>query len=327
MEKEPRLEPYNFIDTLTLKEIEIAKDPGLNIKYLHELGFTGKGVGVAVIDHPLILDYRNVKEYGDRIVHYEGGVNGNSVHGPAVASMLVGKECGVAPECDIYYFTRDPEVHPIDEEGNYTRELEAEQIRRVIEFNKTLPDDKKIRAISLTVGWKKTKNTEDIEKACEEAKQNGIFILTTSAYRHYDLNPISARCELDKDRNDPTNYELSTYLSSDKNLVSDKENKFKNGIMVPVDCRVYANSLGNNGFAYDKNGAGGMSWSVPFITGIYAMVCQIKPDITPENFVRIMNETGSNVELSIDERKIDLKVLNPVGIVNAILSEIGKEQI
>ena len=87
------------------KIMEISKDPGLGIRKLHDQGITGNGVGIAIIDQTLLVDHI---EYKDRIRIYEeaeditGGWLETQMHGPAVASIAVGKTVGVAPDADLY---------------------------------------------------------------------------------------------------------------------------------------------------------------------------------------------------------------------------------
>jgi subtilisin family serine protease len=73
--------------------LETSKDPGLGIRALHQQGITGKGVGIAIIDQTLLVDHI---EYQHRIQVYEemddvGKDWSASMHGPAVASIAVGK--------------------------------------------------------------------------------------------------------------------------------------------------------------------------------------------------------------------------------------------
>jgi hypothetical protein len=64
------------------------------MRTLHAEGITGKGIGVAIIDQTLLVDHR---EYKDRLRVYEeaeditGGWMEVQMHGPAVASIAVGK--------------------------------------------------------------------------------------------------------------------------------------------------------------------------------------------------------------------------------------------
>ncbi len=92
--------------------METGKNPGLGIRSLHEAGITGRGVNIAIIDQPLIIDHI---EYADRIRLYEeiNVVPGtpSQMHGPGVTSIAVGRTAGVAPHANVYYiaaFNFDP---------------------------------------------------------------------------------------------------------------------------------------------------------------------------------------------------------------------------
>ena len=50
------------------KIMELNKDPGLEVRALHEQGITGKGVSIAIIDQTLLVDHI---EYKDRLRLYE----------------------------------------------------------------------------------------------------------------------------------------------------------------------------------------------------------------------------------------------------------------
>lgn len=83
--------------------MEHTKNPGLNIRKLHAEGITGNGINMAIIDQSLQVDH---VEFADRMkmyehVHCQGKVA--SMHGPAVASIAVGKNVGVAPEANLYF--------------------------------------------------------------------------------------------------------------------------------------------------------------------------------------------------------------------------------
>jgi hypothetical protein len=80
------------------KIMEFGKDPGLGIRHLHAQGITGSGVGIAIIDQPMLVDHQ---EYATRLRLYEeinvAPNEHSAMHGPAVASIAVGKTVGVAP--------------------------------------------------------------------------------------------------------------------------------------------------------------------------------------------------------------------------------------
>jgi len=86
------------------RPLELGKDPGLGVRRLHERGFDGRGIGIGIIDQPLLVD---PVEYRDRLrlyeeIHSPAGAPAQ-MHGPAVASIAVGRTVGVAPGADLYY--------------------------------------------------------------------------------------------------------------------------------------------------------------------------------------------------------------------------------
>lgn len=57
----------------------------------------------------------------------------------------------------------------------------AKSIDRILEVNESLPKDKKIRVISVSVGWTPvTKGYKAVQEAVVRAKQQGIFVVSTS---------------------------------------------------------------------------------------------------------------------------------------------------
>ncbi|MFW5850507.1 MAG: hypothetical protein ACOCXN_12150, partial [Spirochaetota bacterium] len=50
------------------KVMELGRNPGLGVQALHDRGITGRGVGIAIIDQPLLTTH---EEYADRLLLYE----------------------------------------------------------------------------------------------------------------------------------------------------------------------------------------------------------------------------------------------------------------
>lgn len=83
--------------------LEYSKNSGLGIRALHDQGIDGTGVGIAIIDQPLLLEH---EEYDDRLMSYERihcSVQEAQLHGPAVASLAVGKTIATAPGAKLYH--------------------------------------------------------------------------------------------------------------------------------------------------------------------------------------------------------------------------------
>lgn len=62
---------------------------------------------------------------------------------------------------------------------------------------------------------------------------------------------------------------------------------------------------------YMYNGKGGMSWAVPYLSGLFALALQVNPDLTKEKIVDVINKTATM-------NKKGLKVINPKGFIEAI---------
>ena len=156
--------------------LAFGKDPGLGLARLHQLGFTGRGVNIAYVDQPLWPSHQeyveqNVRYY--KVGHETVGMD-TSMHGPSVLSILAGKEIGVAPESNVYYFGHaswlaDQATH-------------AAALYKLIEVNKDLPDDQKIRV----VGFSDTpnsmeKNIDVFQQAIIDAEEAGIMVIDVTS--------------------------------------------------------------------------------------------------------------------------------------------------
>lgn len=64
---------------------------------------------------------------------------------------------------------------------------------------------------------------------------------------------------------------------------------------------------------------GGWSWSIPFIAGLYALACQVKPSINPDIFWSAALNTGDTIKVQNNGKEYELKkVVNPVKLMEAI---------
>jgi len=250
--------------------MELGKNPGLGLRELHKKGITGKGIGLAIIDQGLLVDHVEYKEQLKMYEEIHCSDEEASMHGPAVASIAVGKTVGVAPEADLYYIA---ETHGIvNEKGQFDWDLSwlAKSIDRIVEVNKTLPEDKKIRVISISLGI--GGNINGYEKALEsieKAKQEGIYTVYVGSNQYMGLgrNPL-------KNADDITSFTKREFW---------KKQEYDNyQLLIPMDSRCTASPTGVNDYVFYRNG--GVSWTVPYVAGLYALACQVNPDITPDVF-------------------------------------------
>lgn len=288
--------------------MEYGKDPGLNIKKVHEKGITGKGVNVAVIDQMLLTDH---KEYKDRLKFYEEihaqEDGGASMHGTAISSIAVGKNIGVAQEANLYYvaefYANTTPLSIITMKYSWDFTYLAKSVDRILEINKTLPKDKKIRVISVSIGWEPDqKGFKEIDEAVKRAQSEGILVVSSNLDRYYNVNLRGLGREPLSDPNDLNSYDIGIWW---QNMLYNEQSSFekitKNTIMVPMDSRCVASPTGSSDYVFYRTG--GLSWSIPYTAGLYALACQVKPDITPEIFFKEIIATGDVKTVEKNGRK------------------------
>jgi hypothetical protein len=309
----PKRLPEGFIPD---QFMELGKNPGLGIRQLHRQGITGKGIGLAIIDKGLLVDH---VEYKDRLRLYEEihCYDETSMHGPAVASIAVGKTIGVAPEADLYYIGED---HGIFKKEGFDRDFSylARAIERFLAINQELPENKKIRVISVSVGWDpKHKGYNEMMTVVEKAKKAGIFIISSSlddCYGHKFLFEGLGRAPL----SDPDQFALYTpciFLGEQFYKFSEKKEQ-ADMLLIPMDSRCTASPTGYSDYAFYRQG--GWSWIVPYLAGLYALACQVNPKMTPEIFWQNALSTGETININSNQVFKLGKIVNPLKLITIL---------
>ncbi|MTI82897.1 MAG: peptidase S8 [Firmicutes bacterium] len=284
--------------------MELGKNPGLGLRELHKNGITGKGVGIAIIDQGLLVGH---VEYKDRLKMYEEihcGDESAAMHGPAVASIAVGKTVGVAPEADLYYIAETHGV--INEQGNFEWDLSwlAKSIDRIVEINKTLPKENKMRVISISLGiGGKMDGYEKVFESIEKAKKEGIYTVYVGSDPFMGLgrDPL-------KIAEDITSFGKGEFW---------KNRNYRNDyLLVPMDSRCTASPTGEDDYVFYRKG--GMSWAVPYVAALYALACQVNPDITPDIFWKEALNTSETVKVDNNSNRKLGKIVNPLKLINNI---------
>jgi len=298
--------------------MEMGKSPGLGVRALHRKGITGRGVSIAIIDMTLLVGHA---EYGKRLRLFEelhSMDKAASMHGVAVASIAVGKTVGVAPEADLYYiadsfFTSNPLPWvsmlwqrlraPGDPAASATTtkapsrvvldmadfRWTARGIRRVLEINRQLPRERRIRAVAIEIGWRPGgTGYREVTAAVEQAKKEGVFVISSSLSNTHGLRFHGlGRKPLSDPERPASYYPVTTWGPGfDKPM-----------LLIPMDSRTTAAPTGGSDYAFYRHG--GWSWVTPYLAGLYALACQVKPDITPELFWEKALETGTEPDYSI----------------------------
>ncbi|RHN03006.1 S8/S53 family peptidase [Dielma fastidiosa] len=325
---------YSSFDTFTvwpdklpetfdpIQIMEQGKNPGLGIRALHEQGITGKGVSIAIIDQSLDVNH---EEYADQLMLYEK-INvygdGISMHGPAVASLAVGKSIGVAPDAKLYFIACDFIDYDVKtDEATINFNYLASAIERVIEINEVLPKNDKIRVISISRGYGLGKDAElgsdELYAVIEKAKSAGIFVITVTPSVNYsfDINFLGRKLNTDSDQ--LNSYTLPLICQTIPEAICIRDETVNPMIYAPMDGRTLAGDGGENSYTYLSTG--GASWTVPWLAGMYALCVQADPDMNPDKFIRKINETGDILTLDTGE-KIKT-VINPQRLIEAIQAD------
>ncbi len=277
------------------KVLKDGMNPGLGIRRLHKQGITGKGVNVAIIDQPLYLDH---PEFTGKIVEYHdvGCGSKSSMHGPAVASLLVGKNCGTAPDARLYYVAAP----------SWTKDTayQAKALNWIIEQNKNLPTSKKIRVVSVSAAPSGSsspfdKNQQMWDRACALAEAEDILVLDCTAH-HGFISPCWY------DRNAP-----ESVIRCTPGFPGREPKKYTGRILVPTSPRTTAEEFDKGDFSYQYCSRGGLSWAIPYCAGVLALGWQIRPEIGSEQ-MRDLLFKSAYIHRSGD------RIINPNGFIRLV---------
>lgn len=270
-------EAHRFPPNIDAKKImSDAMNPGQGVRRLHQQGITGKGVSVAIIDQPLLGSHPEYE--GKFAAYHDVGCNSdNSMHGPAVASLLVGSQCGTAPDATVYYVAAPSWT---GDASYYAKALDW-----ILERNATLSADAKIRAVSVSaapsgIGSPFSKNGAQWDAACQRANDAGVLVLDCTRHNGF-IGPSYY------DPADPEN--VAKCNAGFPGLVGRVPPSF---LLVPASPRTTAQEWEKGEFSYQYDGRGGLSWAIPYATGVLAMGWQLRPDLTAEQMRALLVESA-----------------------------------
>lgn len=288
-------------DKQTAEEIlNLGMNPGLGVRDLHSQGITGKGVTVAIIDQNIVLDH---PEFQGKVIKYRDmgtnqPANIGSLHGPAVTSLLAGKNIGTAPDVRIYYAAAPAWLA----DAKYF----ADALDWIIAENKRLPKEDKIRVVSVSAipsgMWSEYKNMDAWDAAYKRATEAGILVLDCT-YEH----GITLTCTYDlHDPNNPTKCIPDWGLGP--------INPPHQRINIPTS-RTTATEGQSYGFSYQFTGMGGLSWTVPYLAGVLAMGWQVNPDLTGEQLLDLIYVSAYEINYKTEGT---VMIINPRGFIDLV---------
>lgn len=292
---------------------ELGKDPGMNIRKMNEMGYTGKNITVAVVDTP-IIKHNDIESslVGYEVMNNALALNMSaSFHGQATSGILCGDETGVAPDSKLVYFAT---------QDNLNDGLQA--LRRIIEINNTAEKENqpenKIRVVSLSWGFNEgMEGYEEFRSLLKELYDNDVFVVTA------DFNMVDesitggnfARCILEKknQQGNPDDYE--NYIP-----INDVPGYPESTLFVLSGDKTVASATNPDSFRHDSKGS--TSWSVPVLAGVYTCALQCADEnnikLTPKIFWEYAYKTGRNM---YENGEVVGRAIDAEALVNAILED------
>lgn len=265
--------------------------PPLGVGKLHKKGITGLGVNVGIIDQPIDTFH---PEYKESIGYYMPTLGRrSSMHGPAVTSLLVGKNIGVAPKAKVYYV-----ASPFYERNAKKCALALDNI---LFMNRTLPLDKRIKFVSVSANLSKYDGYDSWKKAVKKAEEEGVLVVDADSESGFVLPGFMDNSDFKYGCPDYSyNKEGFSGLNSDVFKALDNEyfiaeRDIKKQIFAPAARRTIAETNldgGDYGYTYSANG--GLSWAIPYVTGLLCLGSQVAPSLSAFELKDLLIETSVN---------------------------------
>lgn len=284
----------NNLEQQEKEKIEEGKNPGLGIREIHsQLGITGAGIHVAIIDQHLVPSHQ---EFKDRIISYteiDPPINEelNSMHANAVTSLLGGTTCGTAPETLIHSYA--------GKGGSLERIITG--LNLILEKNKTIPRQEQVKIVSISKGIAKDNPlAEEAKTTIQKARETGLFVF----YVENEIPLMIGGSNTDKE--DPNTYERGLIYND---IPKEELKDLSTSILIPTDYRTYASYKNPNEYIYKEKG--GFSWAIPYLAGIAALAIEKQPNLTQTKFLQLVMNTATKSNKGFN-------VINPKGIIASL---------
>lgn len=274
----------------------------------------GRGINIAVIDN--MLEATN-PEYADQIKYIQGPMNGQPLNPGSHASMVighaVGKHTGVAPEANVYFFTKV--MHK--DRKVFDKEL-CKVLRSVIKFNEEQTQENKIHILSCSWGARR-KYSPQVCELLDELETSGIKVILCGSDDMDTDCSLSMRDFMPCNNPNMTDIQPDVQSAGEKGLYQFvKQRTAERVIGIPTNMRT--TPLGSNGWQYRISG--GESSAAPYLAGVYA--CALSGNklfMTRPNWQAELNEI---LKSTATRRSDGNYMINPSGI-RARITEIVKQ--
>ena len=249
-------------------------------KSIHDDGINGEGINVAVIDYGFITVHDELKNKIVNEVTCEGECH---FHGSIVSSILAGNNIGICPKSKLYFF-----------ESPYFTQVESviSSLKKIYELNNNGAD---IRVVNISAIMHR--KSPEYEILVDKLKSQGCYVLDCKDFLRdfVSINKDFYTGECYYHFMDLNNKKVLEYLNSNIGV-------YNNSRVLPLHET-------ENDYIYE--GQVTNSWTIPIVSGLFALCLQIDKDITYDDFTSIARETKIT-------NKDGKSVINPVGIINKV---------
>ena len=291
-----KVSPEHLPEGFNPQEVfEKGKSIGLGIADAHSKGYKGDGVSYAIIDSG-VKPHKDIKFKEYRVSEYaQPWVD--DMHGSAVS--YIAQE--IAPNADCYYYAQ--------QNGGAMDAPVLDNLKAILERNKTLPDDNKIRFVSMSMPLY---GGEEAKKVAAELEAQGVWVFYSSSDEEFKFGYLE-KINPKGDSNDFNNYKVSAGRKDD--------------IYVNSGDRTVPDPSGPDAYRHDCRAS--QSWSVPVISGYYVLACQADPTMTKDRFIELAGRTAQIKQSTVydnegnrTEEEYNIKILD----INALLEAIEAEK-
>mgnify|MGYP001776854311 CR=1 FL=1 len=236
--------------------MERAKRPNTNA------GATGRGINIAVIDN--MLDTTN-PEYAGQIKYFEGAIDGQQLppnkHASMVVGHIAGQHTGMAPDANIYFFTK--RTYP--DRKKFDQEI-CKVLQNVIRFNNAQTPENKIHILSCSWGARK-KYSPQVYELFDQLEASGVKIILCGSDDMTADYTMSMRDFIPCNNPNMTDVQPDVQAAGQE-MLDNWAIKYTPDKIIGIPTNMRTTPMGADGWQY--NITGGESSAAPYIAGVYA---------------------------------------------------------
>jgi hypothetical protein len=154
---------------------------------------------------------------------------------------------------------------------------------------------------------------QEINEVVKEAEDAGIFMISPGLYETLGFHFQGMGRESLSDPNQFESYLPAPFWAN--NFY--QSGMYENSLLIPMDSRTTASPTGLNDYVFYR--WGDLSWTIPYLAGVYALAVQVNPTIAPEVFWETAMNTGRTIRIQHEGKGVELGViLDPQALIEAI---------